>query len=518
MTAPVQKVQKSKTAVSKKKLVAKVVVKPVVKVVSKPDVVKVVSKPDVDKVVTEKVVDKVVSKPDVDKVVTEKVVKSPKVVKPSVIRKVNSKPVLAKTTGINISPAKVKNIVSNFVLNRDAHLALKELKDATPRQITKSTDGKETAEDFKGTPVAELSQETRDYIKHANECYEKNLRSEFVKKKVSNLSTEDREKYVKARTVSKSMSDDETFDLEAFNKTHDSGFYNQYEIERKARDTDTSVTEWKRSIDQVTKLKTRFSTNSRVHLSALVEYLIKQLASNGTVCCVADKKKIIQLNHILDTTKDGFEERFPLHPLIINLDTFKQATQHFKDLDLEEKSKSKKVLIAVPNPEDGGGETVNLSVESSTTPEPVDKSKNIDIFTLENLSLDKQYQFRYYIGESCREVRMDLATDKTDEGNVYNFTSVSKLFKNFCSTLVCEFLIRIGKMLETEIRTRGIKTVNDTIIKTVISQYHIVCGVSEDKTNEFITAATKKYYEYVDQRQKKRKESKKTGDLTYTSK
>jgi hypothetical protein len=64
-------------------------------------------------------------------------------------------------------------------------------------------------------------------------------------------------------------------------------------------------------------------------------------------------------------------------------------------------------------------------------------------------------------------------------------------------------------MLDTEIRTRGIKTVNDTVIKTVISQYHIVCGVSEDKTTEFITNATKKYYDYVDQRQQKRKESKK---------
>jgi hypothetical protein len=216
------------------------------------------------------------------------------------------------------------------------------------------------------------------------------------------------------------------------------------------------------------------------------------------------------LNHMLDTSKDGFEERFPLHPLIINLNTFKQATKHFKDLDLEEKSKSKKLVVNVPTLEDGGVPPV---VE-----EPVEKSKNIDLFNIENLSLDKQYQFRYYIGESCREVRMDLATDKTTEDNIYNFTSVSKLFKNFCSTLVCEFLIRIGKMLETEIKTRGIKTVNDTVIKTVISQYHIVCGVSEDKTNEFITNATKKYYEYVDQRQKKRKELKKTCDLPYTKK
>ena len=51
-----------------------------------------------------------------------------KVIKPVTNRKINSKPVLAKTTGINISPAKVKNIISNFVLNKDSYSTLKELK------------------------------------------------------------------------------------------------------------------------------------------------------------------------------------------------------------------------------------------------------------------------------------------------------------------------------------------------------------------------------------------------------
>lgn len=73
---------------------------------------------------------------------------------------------------------------------------------------------------------------------------------------------------------------------------------------------------------------------------------------------------------------------------------------------------------------------------------------------------------------------MDLANEnKSEESDVYNYTSVSKLFKNFCSSLIYKFLMRIGSMLEKEINTRGIKTVNYTVIKTVISHYHIVCGV-----------------------------------------
>ena len=72
-----------------------------------------------------------------------------------------------------------------------------------------------------------------------------------------------------------------------------------------------------------------FSTNSRVFLSAFVECLIKQMALNGTVCCIADKKKIIQLDHILDTSVEGFEERFPLYPMITHLSTFlSMSAQH----------------------------------------------------------------------------------------------------------------------------------------------------------------------------------------------
>ena len=85
----------------------------------------------------------------------------------------------------------------------------------------------------------------------------------------------------------------------------------------------------------------------------------------------------------------------------------------------------------------------------------------------------------HFWGNDVNFVPLAQSDDKDDEkaNEVYNYTSVSKVFKNFCSTLVCEFLMRIGAMLKKEIETRGIKTVNDTVISTVISHYHIVSGV-----------------------------------------
>jgi hypothetical protein len=481
-------------------------------------------------------VKKLVKKPKTTKVAKVAVVAKTKVakvakvakVKPVGNRKINGKPVLAKTTGINISPAKVKNIVSNYVLNKDAYSALTELKDARPRIITRVVDGKEVSEDYKGVPVTSLSQKTLDYIAFANNEYDSSQRDEFAKAKISALPDDARKAYNVAKHSARDEHDNQTtdqyldnsrstFNVELFNCQYIPGFYDDYTSTKAAADAADTSDEWKKAIDKVTKLKNRFSTNSRVFLSAFVEYIIKQLALNGTVCCVADKKKIIQLSHILDTTKEGFEQRFPLYPLIVNLDTFKQAQEYLN------KPPAAKVVAVVPATTD----VDDSSDEKSDAPvKKVKVEKDTDVFTLDGVSLDTQYQFRYYIAESCRETRMDLAKSAVDADGelmaVYNHTSVSKIFKNFCSTLICEFLMRIGNMLAKEIETRGIKTVNDTIIGTVISHYHTVCGVDETATIDFIRTVTTKYYKYVAERQKNRKEVKTAedastgGDLPYT--
>ena len=72
--------------------------------------------------------------------------------------------------------------------------------------------------------------------------------------------------------------------------------------------------------------------------------------------------------------------------------------------------------------------------------------------------------------------------------------------------------MRIGAMLKKEIETRGIKTVNDTIISAVISHYHMVCGVDEEQTLEFIRTATAKYHSHVSDRQSKKNDE---GDMEY---
>ena len=281
---------------------------------------------------------------------------------------------------------------------------------------------------------------------------------------------------------------------ESFNYSYDKNFYKNY----KSSGVDN---EWKNAIDEINKLKIRFSTNSRLFLSALVECIIKQIALNGIISCVSDKKRIIQLSHIFDTTKPGFNERFPLYGLISNLNTFKEGQKIIND---QNNTIDKTTDTEMSSGEDGDN-------SSDDTKTQVKTPKETDLFTLPGISLDDQYKFRYYIAESCREIRMDLSSDETskDENKeLYKFSSVSKLFKNFCSTLICEFLIRIGYMIEKEIETRGIKTVNDNVIGTVISQYHIVCGIDYKPTFEFIDNVTSKYSKFIDQKKTSKTEAK----------
>jgi hypothetical protein len=522
------KTVKAKAAVSD---VAAVVVSNEVKpvaadVVKPPKVVKAAAVSDVasDVVKTPKVVKAKAAVSDVavvvaDVVKTPKTPKTPKVVKAAVVSdvvsvvsdvvkpssKINTKPVIAKITGINISPAKVKTIISNYVLNKDVYDAVQELKKSSPYSETTLVNEKSVIVEHVGIPVSKMSKKTQDFISVANKEYESSYKMEFAKTKIAALPDDVRTAYNNAKSVARDehdkniaevyLVDTSVFNVEQFNSQYMPDFYKDFVLPK------SDSNEWKNSIDKINKLKNRFSTNSRVFISAFVENIIKQLVSTSLVSCVSDNKKIIQLSHILDASKEGFADRFPLYALIENLTTFKQAQAYVKN---PQSAKVSEVADAeVAEPQDDSDPEASKRLKN-------DKSN--DIFSLDGVSLEVQYQFRYYVAEICKEIRMDLANTEVDSDgklmDVYKNTSVSKLFKNFCSTLICEFLMRIGKMLLIEVNARGIKTVNDSIINTVIAHYHTVCNVDKTNTIAFIQEVTSKYYSYVSDRQQKRKDAK----------
>lgn len=396
-------------------------------------------------------------------------------------RKINMNQTLSKKAGLNISVARVKNIIDTFIINREEFVAATEVRHAY-HPTEKDKEGK--VKELPSVSVSDLSEETQDLIQKASYFYDRSDKEEYERKYISGLSTDAKTKYSDAKKKAKDAYEEEmrlvpefdrtVFDVEAFNKSFDKKFYKGYV------EPETSDDEWQQALSHLSKLRVRFSANSKILLSAFIELLLRQLAINGTFNCIQNKKKIIKLSHALQTNSKT-EEHFPLFSLVSNTKAYRRYL-------------TTKVVKETSEDEDGDGDDetpVSVDVEDSSRP-----------------------NFRFYVSEICRDVRMQLAAgdlsvvdDPTEDKQIYNLTNVSRDFKDFCNSLIFETVSILGRMILTEINTRGVKTLNDVIMKTVIEHMHSAYGIDFTVSLNFIESSTKKYNAFV----KKRRESRKTA-------
>lgn len=365
---------------------------------------------------------------------------------------------IKQTSTPHTSPTKVKNIISNYVLNLDATAAVAEIKDAKPKLVV--VDGVETPELSKGVPLSELSEKTRDYITYAKQQLMRSKTVQYTKYKLALLSEPDRLKYESAKSDSsvkitknkcEIYTDSDSFNLYDFNVGYDKDFYADFD---KSPFTKPSDSEWKDAIENISKLNIRFSNTSRVCISAFMDYIIEQLVTVGHKNCVANSKQI-NLDHVISDV-----DEFPLYKILHSLHTFKTAKKHLAD--------------------------IKLLTESDNTEELKALTKQIDIFKFDSCDLDKQYQFRHVVPDLYESVKLKLESTES-------FT-LSKIFKNFCSTIIYELLFTIGKMIKSEINSRNIKTVNGSVINVILSHIHTIYDIDELETNKYITKTLKTYH------------------------
>lgn len=417
------------------------------------------------------------------KVVPAKVpkTKTPKVEKKSK-RKINMNPTLSEKAGLNISVARVKNIVDTFIINREEFVAATEVRQAY-HPTTKDADG--VVKELPAVAVSTLSTETQELITKAKYFYDRSDKEEFERIKVGTYSDDDKSKYSDAKKVAKDVFEDSmrlvpefergVFDVEAFNLSYDKKFYKDF------KEPVTTDDEWQKALSHLSKLRVRFSANSKILLSSFIELLLRQLAVNGTYNCIQNKKKIIKLSHALKTNPKT-TGHFPLFSLVSNTQTYRK----FKETEVKESEDDEEV-------------------------EEVDEVSEVD-------DDPSRPNFRFYVSEICRDVRMKLAAselsvadDSTEDKEVYNLTNVSRDFKDFCNSLIFETVTILGRMILTEINTRGVKTLNDVIMKTVLEHLHSAYGMDFKTSLAFIETSTKQYNSFVKNRRDSRKA---TGDGT----
>lgn len=407
------------------------------------------------------------------------------------VKKINNKPTLSDTCGLNLSVAKVKNIMSNLCINSEPFWALKELKEhrnmAEEKLDSEGKSVREVAENGKKVKRAftftlhGLSQHTLDYLELAHQNSLDLSREAHAKLKIKEMSEEVRKEYnlkkKEAIAVHQLVQKNghlfqvHEFNAVKFNNEWNKNFYK-----------DMKVTEWKSLKDMelytyctnlINKMKVRFNAESKIFVTAFVEHIVQQMVVNGTINCVTSGKKIIKLEHALDSSAEGFEERFSLFPLISNLESFKRALREEEDSEETE-------------PEEKQEEPMN-----------------------DEEVVDRKYQFKYYVSELCRTVKMELARADCSEDmtqSVYYNTSVSKVFKNFCSNIIVDLIRTFGEVLKVEVNTRNVKTVNYTIIQTLVQVAHLMYGLGSqlDDTVRFIQERYCVYQKFIEERKGKR--------------
>lgn len=400
------------------------------------------------------------------------------------VKKINNKPTPSDTCGLNLSIAKVKNIMSNLCINADPWKALKEMKEhrivkatSTEAEI-KENSGKRVKKQFTFT-LDGLSQETLDYIEFAHKSNIVTERETLAKLNVKNMTDEQKKAYnvkrkeaLVAHQLKQSTSNLfqlNEFDLNAFNLEWDSGFYDKLVVVDYHQLKDMEL--YAHCANLINKLKVRFNADSKIYITAFIELIIKQLIVNGTVNCITSGKKIIKLEHALDTVSEGFKERFSLYPMITNLESFHKVADE-KVVD-------------------------DASTEEHEEKAPAEEE--------EEEPTDRKYQFKYYVYELCRTVKRELAKENNPEDftqSVYYSTSISKIFKNFCSNIIVDLIRMFGELLKIEVSSRNVKTVNYTIIETLLQVFHLTYGLSSEfeKSTNFVQERYSIYQNFVKDR------------------
>jgi hypothetical protein len=411
-------------------------------------------------------------------------------------KKINNKPTLSDTCGLNLSVAKVKNIMSNLCINSEPFWALKEMKEhrvveeekTDPEgKVIKDLDenGKRRKRQFTFT-LHGLSQQTLDYLERAHQNSLELARESHAKLRIKKMDEPTRKEYnlLRKEAVTLHQLDQKNghlfqvheFDSVKFNTQYNKDFYSDMEILKWKSLKNMELYAYCANL--INKMKVRFNAESKIFITAFVEHIVKQMVVNGTVNCVNSGKRIIKLEHALDNISEGFDERFGLYPLISNLESYHKALSDDEEVHAE-------------------------TAESVETDENQDEAPN------EEEAIDRKYQFKYYVSELCRTVKMELARADCPEDmsqSVYYHTSVSKIFKNFCSSIIVDLIRMFGEVLKVEVNTRNVKTVNYTIIQTLIQVAHLMYGLSSelDETVRFIQERYCVYQKFIEERKEKR--------------
>ena len=412
--------------------------------------------------------------------------KSPPVEKPK--RVYSRKDTSLEKTGLCIGPARVKSVLLTASLNPREHMVRKLLLELNREQkgdnsveelLSASSSVPESYKELSPSEWTLLCKTAVEVVKEAEYSYEESLRESYERKFVNDLTPERRDSYNQQRKESQQSS---SFNQQLFNGSFDSKFYEGYTQFKTEKDTYLKHNKLTRSIALVNKLCVRLSSGTRNLIACFLDRVVEQFARNGIHSCMADNKHIVQLRHAMEQSA-GYLDRVPLHSFLSTLPVYHTSMKWLRQCQRLKEEHDKQP---------------NSTAESSrlVLPDyPISGYK---------------HDFEGYVGEVCRSVRMCMEAECQDDQLKPEFlkTSVSKEFKQFCSAIVYETIMRIGSCLRLSVDRSGVKTISDSLVQHAIRQLHVVCGLSYEQTETLMSSRMEQFSNWrVSRKEERRKKN-----------
>ncbi len=467
-------------------------------------------------------------------------------------RVINLKPTVISYQGIGIGPARVKNVLACVALNRDEYSAKNMLTEAEnkPKKVkpSKSTPNQSLSEQKDPKPLSVVLKESEvvsQVMKKAEELHENSLREKYEREKLNQFTEVEKKTYNESKTSYMKTLKDKSFDLQVFNSSYSPSFYNgfndfkksieednrrkEYErnylrnlskdnnvryteyatrrenAEKDAREQNklfdvqvfnksfdkkfydgfklfkSSKTELSHAKDLISKLLIRISIPTRYILASFLDQIVMQYYTNGVINCIKSGKTNIQLKHVL-TRGPEFENTVPLDKFVRTLNAYTDATNW---LTLCENEKAK-FLSDKKQRKANKEENIHVKFEEPEYPDS-------------NPNQLKNYSFNSYINDICRYVRMQLAEEHKNDKEIYELyhsLQNSHSFKDFCSYILYQTILRVGTSLRFSTINNNTKTINAVTMTNAINNICLLCGIDDIPIMKHIEDAKNKYYAY----------------------
>lgn len=346
--------------------------------------------------------------------------------------------------GCYIEPSRVKKEMNQLGINKHIVDAIEELRNADPEL--------NDDEDSKLIPLANLSDSTNALLSEAKELH----RIKKEKEKKDAAKTENGTK--KAKKAKKT--------------------------EKKSTRVPKKVTSYSGYIEMISKMKTRFSGQSSLEISAAICAAIHELLANGMSNSLSDGKIIVKTKHLLANASD-----LELSSFYIKTVNWKHAekVEALRALEEQREKESKKKNRHNPNSKGAftGGPVSSRRTPAKKSPKKAKKTET--------------GRFEHYVRAICWNIQNHQIN--VEKQSKYENIRISGEVKVFVSDLIIAYIHRLLPLIEGQLRMLTAKTISKEVIQTLVEHQLIFDGQDYEKLNDQMQG---KIEEYTKWREEKR--------------